>query len=164
MIPGFLSIARDRLTAATEPGGYLQWEDLSMESFINYEGAQEFADHPCMDTMKLICEVQINAGAPANVPQTIYEAAKSNSDLTDVVLNVYNTKDHPDKTEIVRQWILKTFDSLLSSILLRTGMVATEEECKKEREKRKEHLLDSYQKGYVPHGSLGMVLGRKVQK
>lgn len=135
-----------------------------MESYLHYHGNKEFADHPAMDTVKLCCEVQINAGAPGNVPQTIYEAAKSHPDLTDVVLNIYNTEDHPDKTEIIRQWISKTFDALLNSILLRSGRVATQEEANKEREKRREHLLDAFQKGYVPHGSMGMVLGRKVQQ
>ncbi|KAH8705049.1 putative LaeA-like methyltransferase [Talaromyces proteolyticus] len=140
-------------------GGYLQWEDLDLKSFLTSH-EPKYDSFPTIQTLRLCIETQIGYDASPHVPETVADAARENG-FADVIHILYNTKDRPEMAEQVLNWVSKVMAPLLRAILGRTGRAKNEEDLQAHTQSHLDGLRTSFERGLAPNGAMGMVIARK---
>jgi hypothetical protein len=142
-----------------EPGGYLQWEDLDLYSFVDYlENLPQRTLY--FDHMKFLIDTQVHMGIAPRVPESVYQAAQS-AGLLDVVKYDFTTADHPDLATTTQDWVFKVVVRLIPTALVRSGQVDDEETAKQKAQKYIDDIERLHAEGIVPNGGMGMVVARK---
>lgn len=155
---------------ATEPGGYLQWEDLD-HTYMLTAPEKQYQLLPCMDTVRLCIYGQVEHGGSNNAPATVVAAAKS-AGFQNINRYNYKTRDRPEMWSMTNEWREKVLEALARVILRRKRDAAvaagededlwrSDEDIEEEIKRRMLDLKDGQAKGFVPHANLGMVVAQK---
>lgn len=152
-----------RETNRIEPGGYLQWEDLDLLSFLTTPDPK-WLSSPGMQSMDYLIHAQIDLGSSGHVSEAVAEGARI-AGLVQVQTDYYNTNAHPELEETTRTWILEAMAPLLKNVKMRNaGAAADEQAIDKEVQKHAAAIKESYAQGLVIHGAMGVVLAKMPEQ
>lgn len=143
-----------------EPGGYLQWDDLDIQSFFPEPSAQQIT--PYFDTMRLIASAQRTLGVSRQAPETVYQAAQA-AGLVDIVKHDFHTADHPELATRTQHWVFRVFTTMIPNALRKAKLVTDEEKVQQEAQRHLEIVRKAFfEEGVVPNGSMGQVVARRA--
>jgi hypothetical protein len=142
-----------------EPGGCLQWEDLDLISFLDAADAK-YDGTPAMNLLKMCIETEMASGISPHVPEVVAEGARA-AGLVNVRQIDYQTGDRPELASTTQEWVLRTFGPLSRAVLLRSGRVSDRETVEIEAEKYLEGTKATFEQGFIPNGTMGMILAQK---
>lgn len=129
-----------------EPGGYLQWVEAEVDSFLG--GNAE--DHPKFgDMMKPVFGFIEQYGLSKQASNAIYLAC-SEVGLINVIRTHHSTHEHHLPAPTVQKWQSRVFTSMLPLVFLRSGQAASDEAAKDMTSRWINELEQLYAEGLQP--------------
>jgi hypothetical protein len=129
----FLVVLQLRQTA-TEPGGYLQWDDCDTTAFCT--------DDPTpidMEMRQIVVDAVEKLGLCGNAPQYLHQLA-AQTGFVDARLYANSTADKPHLRESARTWLMQVLRALMPHAMVKSGEVVDE----KKATERAERLVEEF--------------------
>lgn len=143
----------------TEPGGYLQWIEIDVTSYLDGNAAQ----YPrFQEMMQPFFEFVTQKGLSKCASEVIYKSCKR-AGLMNVVRDCSSVLEHPRLEGILQGWHLDSFASMLPRILLQTDQASSDALAEQSTARWLSDLQQLFDQGLVPGGTFGAVIGQKAK-